>query len=194
MIQDLLKYGNEWQIQGVVFGNGMDNSIVLFPEASNTFQDELGVIQPNHEEWKELLYQLDTLGVEVLGPNGKIILRKSQRQIEQNIAWNVFRRDQYQCRYCGNDKVALTVDHVVLWEDMGDTVEDNLISACKKCNSTRGNMPYLDWIVSPYYKKVKSLSLGHSVHDFIYDKSHKMNEEAWVTAQRVPLRQNKRSR
>jgi hypothetical protein len=154
MIKDLLKYGNELEICGMVVGNGDEQEVLLFPDAINP--NELGQVydiikQFTHEEWKELLYQLDTLGVQGLD---KIVLRKSQRQIEQNVSWNVFRRDNYKCRYCGNDKIPLTIDHVILWEKMGDSVEDNLISACRKCNKTRGNMDYMDWLKSDYYLKV----------------------------------------
>jgi 5-methylcytosine-specific restriction endonuclease McrA len=40
--------------------------------------------------------------------------------------------------------------------NMGASVEDNLITACRKCNKTRGNMLYEDWLNSDYYKKVSA--------------------------------------
>jgi 5-methylcytosine-specific restriction endonuclease McrA len=89
----------------------------------------------------------------------KAILRKSTRQIDAGVSWRVFKRDEYTCRYCGKDDVPLTVDHLVLWEKGGPTIEDNLVACCKKCNKKRGNMKYEDWLVSDYYKKVsKNLS------------------------------------
>jgi 5-methylcytosine-specific restriction endonuclease McrA len=68
---------------------------------------------------KNLFIQLDVVETEVLDPankNQKVIVRKSQREVELQTNWNVFRRDNYNCRYCGNDHTPLTVDHVVLWE------------------------------------------------------------------------------
>src|SRR5580765_4979881 len=118
----LLKYGDELEISGMLLGNGITSELILFPEASHT---PLTIIQPTHEEWKALLYQLDTLGVHDLN---KVVLRKSQRNIEQTVSWNVFRRDNYTCQYCGRNDVPLTIDHLVLWEHMGDSCEDNLLS------------------------------------------------------------------
>ncbi|WP_212636678.1 HNH endonuclease, partial [Salmonella enterica] len=56
-----------------------------------------------------------------------IILRKNQRILDQKIAWEVYRRDKYKCRYCGIDNVPLTVDHIITWESGGATHADNLM-------------------------------------------------------------------
>ncbi|GAG09150.1 unnamed protein product, partial [marine sediment metagenome] len=65
----------------------------------------------------------------------------------------------YKCRYCGRDDVPLTVDHLVLWEDGGPSIEENLVSACRKCNKKRGNTEYSDWLQHPYYLKVSAALL-----------------------------------
>lgn len=182
--EDILKYGDKLEISGMLLANGEESELILFPEASRT---PFTIIQPTHEEWKELLHQLDTLGV--MGLN-KIVLRKSQRNIEQTVSWNVFRRDNYTCQYCGKDNVPLTVDHIILWEKMGASVEPNLISACKKCNKTRGNMEFLDWMKSDYCKKVMQAApavAGQMHQEF---KLMKMYEEAM----KVPLRNTQRNR
>ena len=64
------------------------------------------IVWEDTEDWKKVLRQTDLLETEVLalsedGKLTKAILRKSQRQIEARISWNVFRRDGYRCRYCG---------------------------------------------------------------------------------------------
>ncbi len=51
---------------------------------------------------------------------------------------NIFRRDRYQCQYCGNDK-DLTLDHVVPKAKGGKTSWTNLVTACKRCNSKKGD-------------------------------------------------------
>jgi hypothetical protein len=178
--EKLLKFGNELEISGVVFSNGKESHMIMFPEA--TFPLPTHDYRLDTKGWEELLNQLDTLGVEGLD---KTILRKSQRQIEQGVSWNVFRRDEYCCRYCGLSTVPLTVDHIVLWEHMGASTEDNLISACRKCNKTRGNMLYKDWLNSDYYKKI-SVTLSS-------DK-RLANMAAWEVAKLVPLRNTQRSR
>jgi len=178
------EFGNTIKIAGMVLeGNDNNGWIVMFPESNPKFPDR--TIRLEHEEWKELLFQLDVVETEVLDPtnkNQKIIIRKSQREIEQQVNWNVFRRDRYTCRYCGNDKTPLTVDHIVLWEHMGASVEDNLITACRKCNKTRGNMLYPDWLKSDYYQK-------HCL-----PMSDDKNKKAWAVAKALPLRVTKRGR
>ena len=71
----------------------------------------------------------------------KAILRKTARQIEASVSWQVWRRDGCRCRYCGRDNVPLTVDHLVRWEEGGPSTEENLVSSCKKCNQSQGDQP-----------------------------------------------------
>ena len=148
--------GNSHEIVGVVYGNGHDKMIIMIPDYN--FVEEVDgsttwVLEPTLEEWQMIIRQSDLKEVGVIGEDKakKIILRKSTRQIETSVMWEVFRRDNYTCRYCGNDKIALTVDHVVLWEEGGPSIVKNLICSCKKCNNTRGNMQYEDWLMSPQY-------------------------------------------
>jgi hypothetical protein len=144
--QEIEKYGNELVITGMVVGNGDKTRVVMFPEsdfAAMFWQDH-----PTEEELKQIFFQLDN--VEITNSQ-KVVLRKSQRNLDAVISWNVFRRDGYRCAYCGNDHTPLTIDHLVLWEEMGDTVEGNLLTACKKCNHTRGNQSVPDFLNSDYY-------------------------------------------
>lgn len=175
--------GNQIEIAGMVLQGNGHNKVLLFDKANENAKFE--IIKLTHHEWKDLMFQLDNLEVEVLDPANplqKTIVRKSQRQIELGTNWNVFRRDDYTCRYCGKNDVPLTVDHIVLWEHMGATVEDNLISACRKCNKTRGNMMYDDWIESEYYKKNVPQGLIFA------------NITSGEKAKLVPLRVTKRNR
>jgi len=149
--------GNSHEIVGVVYGNGHDKMIIMIPDY-NFVEDgddsTTWVLEPTLEEWQMIIRQSDLKEVEVIGEDKakKIILRKSTRQIETSVMWEVFRRDKYTCRYCGNDKVPMTVDHVVLWEEGGPSIVKNLICSCKKCNNTRGNMQYEEWLESDKYK------------------------------------------
>lgn len=51
---------------------------------------------------------------------------------------NIFKRDGNQCVYCGK-RHELTLDHVMPKSRGGKTSWDNLVSACKKCNSFKGH-------------------------------------------------------
>ena len=153
---DLLEIGNEIQIAGMIFSG--KNNTLLVPLPDEEFVGPIEVLEMDIEDWKTFLKQTDILETQVLMKDGegfkKAILRKSTRQIDQKISWNVYKRDGYKCRYCGRDDVPLTVDHLVLWEEGGPSIEENLVSACKKCNKTRGNMQYSDWVISEEYRKV----------------------------------------
>jgi 5-methylcytosine-specific restriction endonuclease McrA len=49
-------------------------------------------------------------------------------------------RDGYECAYCG--ETADTVDHVISRHHGGDMWSpDNLVAACKRCNSAKGDRP-----------------------------------------------------
>lgn len=152
---NLLEFGNTIQIAGILMNGPMGTYLIPLPE------EEISDPVPlpfDLDEWKIFLRQTDLQEVEVLANDGdglkKAILRKSSRQIDAGVTWRVFKRDEYTCRYCGKDDVPLTIDHLVLWEKGGPTIEDNLVSSCKKCNKKRGNMEYKDWLESDYYKRV----------------------------------------
>jgi len=141
---DLRSIGTELEITGVLYGD----VLIMLPEQEFI---KLGVLTPTLEDWQKIIRQSDLKEIEGMEKGQKVILRKSTRQIEQKVSWEVFRRDNYTCRYCGVDDQPLTVDHVVVWEEMGPSVPMNLISSCKKCNNKRGTMRYEEWIASPYY-------------------------------------------
>jgi len=54
---------------------------------------------------------------------------------------NVYRRDNYQCVYCGDDnRKTLTLDHVVPQSKGGKNSWNNLVTACKKCNNEKSDL------------------------------------------------------
>ncbi len=184
---ELYELGNQIQIAGMILQGNGQTLAVMFPEADLNTPN---LVEMKSEDWKTLFLQLDTLETKLFpnNPNSKIVVRKSQRNIEQGVSWAVFKRDEYRCRYCAADNVPLTVDHIVLWENMGQTMEDNLNSACRKCNKTRGNMDYMVWLESSYYKE-KMKNWGER-----QDKMHNLNLQFWDLASALPIREQKRNR
>lgn len=163
---NILDFGDKIGMTGAVF-SGNDGMIYLamFPEQPKIGDiagedTDLEALDMSLEDWKTLLHQLDVQDVlatvkdATTGELVKAILRKSQRTIEQRVSWSVFKRDHYHCRYCGKDGVPLTVDHLILWEDGGPSIEENLVAACRPCNKARGDMAYSEWLSSAYYRTV----------------------------------------
>jgi hypothetical protein len=155
---DIVKILDELGMIGVIYGGGNQESslAVMFP--GEDFEG-LDVLQMSLEEWQQFLTQSDVQMTEINakaadGSIVKAMYRKSQRQIDTKVQWRVWKRDGYKCCYCGNADIPLTVDHLVLWEEGGPSTEENLLSACRKCNKVRGRTPYGDWLRHPYYVQV----------------------------------------
>ena len=51
---------------------------------------------------------------------------------------NVFRRDNGECQYCGSKK-QLTIDHVTPKSKGGKSSWTNLVTACNRCNVSKGD-------------------------------------------------------
>ena len=51
---------------------------------------------------------------------------------------NIFKRDKFCCQYCGKSK-DLTLDHVLPRARGGKSAWTNLVTACKRCNTVKGN-------------------------------------------------------
>ena len=183
--EELLRYGNELTICGFIVGNAKEHHIFFIEDVVNDDVKIAKTFQVGDADINQVIRQMD---VQEIGGLQKVILRKSQRQIDQRVSWKVFRRDNFTCVYCGADDVPMTVDHIVLWEHMGDSVPDNLNCSCKKCNKTRGSMNYDEWLQSKYLiNAVKN-------NDWTDNYIPQMLKVRGDKAKTVPLRKTKRSR
>jgi hypothetical protein len=153
---DVLKFGHSIQMAGAIFSGEGTTYLCFFPEDREQLP-ALEVLDMDADDWQALTRQTDTLEASCSrmaadGTLEKVVLRKSQRQIDQGTSWTVFRRDGYACCYCGKADVPLTVDHLLTWEDGGPSTPENMLSACRKCNKARGNTGYREWVTShPHY-------------------------------------------
>jgi hypothetical protein len=62
--------------------------------------------------------------------------------VRQTTRLAIYLRDGLACAYCGHsveDGAALTLDHVKPHSKGGSNDAANLVTCCKKCNSSRGN-------------------------------------------------------
>lgn len=74
--------------------------------------------------------------------NGSKWIRKERRL-------GIYLRDGMACVYCGasieEDGIVLSLDHVKPDSKGGDNRSSNLVTCCRKCNSSRGNRPLRDF-------------------------------------------------
>lgn len=70
------------------------------------------------------------------GETNQSIAKKKREPIPQSVRFNVFRRDNFTCRYCGRSspEVVLHCDHAKSVRDGGGNSEDNLVTSCVDCN------------------------------------------------------------
>jgi 5-methylcytosine-specific restriction endonuclease McrA len=53
----------------------------------------------------------------------------------------ILERYHHSCAYCGASNVSMTKDHVVPVTKGGTHTKDNIVPACRSCNSSKGNRP-----------------------------------------------------
>ncbi len=58
----------------------------------------------------------------------------------------VYGRDGYMCMYCGATRKPLTLDHIIPLAGGGSHCEDNLVAACRECNSRKNVKPLEVWL------------------------------------------------
>lgn len=70
----------------------------------------------------------------------------ARKQITEKLRFEVFRRDNYTCQYCGrsNKNVELQVDHIIPVSKGGTNDITNLITSCRECNIGKGNTELTD--------------------------------------------------
>lgn len=79
----------------------------------------------------------------------------------------LYERDGWQCAYCGRGPrdarrmdqaaVILTLDHLTARSHGGDNSPRNLVSACKSCNSSRGNRDWRDFAPGGAHERIEWL-------------------------------------
>lgn len=138
--------GTQFQTSGVILVGKGGRSLIVFLPGQQVI-GEYTFKECNIEEWKSILKRLDDPEYFVLDESGatKAVVRKCQRQIGAGIQWRIFSRDNYTCQYCGKTGIPMTVDHIIPVERDGTDDDDNLITACRKCNKRKGSMMPDEW-------------------------------------------------
>ena len=107
------------------------------------------VIKYDAEFWKltpedqiKLLWEAREFTVEVttdLQNNPFIPTRREphHKPISKTLRKAVIERDKCTCRYCGGSEIALTLDHITPYIQGGTSTLENLVVACRSCNSKK---------------------------------------------------------
>ena len=89
---NLLDIGNTMEMSGVIYEDGIDAIAIYFPDKRDPIR--LHEMFPTLEQWQQIVRQSDLKEVEIVGEDKlkKIILRKSTRQIETSVMWQLLLR------------------------------------------------------------------------------------------------------
>lgn len=62
---------------------------------------------------------------------------------------NIYKRDNYECVYCGHgNKKNLTLDHVNPQAKGGGNSWDNLVTACRTCNQEKADLTIEEYVMN----------------------------------------------
>lgn len=66
---------------------------------------------------------------------------RRRRQASAMKRMRIYIRDKFRCQYCGNKHSGneLTLDHITPRAQGGESIPENLVSACIECNQRKGN-------------------------------------------------------
>ncbi|MFH0768625.1 MAG: HNH endonuclease [Chloroflexota bacterium] len=62
------------------------------------------------------------------------LIKRPHRPIRKLTRFEIFKRDQYTCQYCGKESRQLTLDHIIPRYRGGEQTWENVVSACVPCN------------------------------------------------------------
>jgi 5-methylcytosine-specific restriction endonuclease McrA len=120
------------------------------------YQDLARVVTEDYEtldfqSWRDLSHQAD--GCEVVHtPRFRLMIPQVIKLVYYNrfpplhvkfSRRNIYARDHHQCQYCGArpPREEMTIDHIVPRSRGGKTAWDNVVLACCRCNTRKGNRP-----------------------------------------------------
>lgn len=72
--------------------------------------------------------------------------RKMGARVEPVDEQAIYKRDSHRCVYCGA-REDLTLDHIVALSNGGAHSEDNLVVACRSCNSSKRATSLVVWLL-----------------------------------------------
>lgn len=140
--------GHRLQLSGFLLAGEGKTALVLSPNMEMIGEVD-HIIQPTVAEWCEMIAETDDPKVFEMDETGviKATHRKMRYAISGDVQQKIWARDGFKCMYCGREmgEVQLSVDHFDPLEFGGAETQENLISACRKCNKRKGSISARDW-------------------------------------------------
>jgi len=77
--------------------------------------------------------------------------KHGSKWISRQLRLAIYHRDGCACVYCGEslgDGVELTLDHIIPRSVKVDNTPSNLVTACKQCNTVRGDRDFAEFVAA----------------------------------------------
>jgi hypothetical protein len=111
-----------------------------------------------------------------------------RQQIGKKLRFEVFKRDQFTCQYCGAHppEAILHCDHILAVANGGTNDIDNLTTACESCNNGKGARE-LSSIPEPLAAKASRIAeseeqlLGYQ--EILRARAKRIEDEQWEVAE-----------
>lgn len=144
------EFGDTIKIQGLIVGDGHKRLSLYLPGEYLVSADKNITKELTLDEALAWLKQSDDpvspVYTDEVRKIVKAVVRKAKYQVDQNVAWKVYERDGYECKYCGVTGVPLTYDHLLAQAYGGETTVENGVSACRPCNKAKGHKTIQEWV------------------------------------------------
>lgn len=88
--------------------------------------------------------------------NHRAKLHKKSGKIDTATIKEIFKLDNYICQYCNQRGGELTNDHIIPLSQGGENIKDNLVTACRTCNISKGKKSLLEFLL---YRSEKAKTL-----------------------------------
>lgn len=112
----------------------------------------------------------------------------ARKSTGKKLRFEVFKRDGFICQYCGAHPptVILVVDHIAPVADGGQTVIDNLVTACEPCNQGKGARPLISIPESLSSKAERVAEAEEQIRGYqqiMRSRADRIESETWEVAE-----------
>ena len=113
-----------------------------------TYQKKFGGWRIALEKFIEFINGEEVETVDTIQKKSEIAPRhKTKRDINWRLRFLVLRRDNFKCIACGRNPatdsaIILHVDHILAWDNGGETILENLQTLCSVCNIGKSNLDF----------------------------------------------------
>lgn len=81
-------------------------------------------------------------------------------RVERRLA--IYLRDSFACQYCGRDlhgaaATEVTLDHLIPRSQGGNNRNENLVTACRRCNSARGSKVWTEYASGGAVDRIRAI-------------------------------------